>query len=72
MNHQLTNTFYRAKVGAQYIHQSLQCLTPHKQWAWTGTEDRVKALKRKCKLASDAKIQPIIKHLDLKTNGVLS
>lgn len=52
-------TRFTAKVGDQYIHESLNGLTPNKKWAWKPTREQMrKAMSHP--LVSQAKILPII------------
>ncbi len=64
-------TRYLAKLNGQFIHASLQCLTPNKKWAWVGTKEKVDRAKRKSQLVAQADIKLILRNVQLKTNGVM-
>lgn len=51
---------YIAKIGDQYIHESLNGLTPNKKWAWRPTRDQLKRAKVTHEILEGAKILPII------------
>ena len=51
---------YIAKIGNQYIHESLSGLTPNKAWAWKPTRDQLKCAESRYEILEGAKILPII------------
>jgi len=63
-------TRYLARIGDQYIHESLQGLTPHKQWAWKPTRERWDAAKKEYALVQQASPVRILRDIIFITNGV--
>lgn len=65
-------TRYMARIGDQYIHHSLECLTPHKSWAWKPTGEQLRKAKRKVDLVKRAKVVRILRNIKLKSGGVVA
>ena len=61
---------YFAKIGDQFVHESIECLTPNKKWAWRPTRDRIERAKKKYDLARQAKFKRILQNVKLQT-GVM-
>lgn len=54
-------TRFTAKVGDQYIHESLTGITtPNKKWAWKPDRNELRLAKARHEFLKDAKILPII------------
>ena len=61
---------YFARIGNLYIHQSLECLTPTKAWAWTPTQEQLARAKRKSDLVAQAKPVRILRNVQLQHGQV--